>query len=343
MKVGVVVLNFGEPERPDAVEVTAFLERIFLANARLEDGAARERARELAGRRAPGLLAEYRRIGGSPLNAQTEAQTEALRAVLSDRGRDAVVATGLQFTSPDIRSAVRAVRDGGADRLVGLPLYPLCGPSTTAAALAELRAAVAWLEWAVPVTGIAGWHTRSGYTALRADGIRRFARRVGAALEDPGTRVVFSAHGTPVRYLREGSRYDLYVEDHCARLAAGLGVDGVVGYQNHANRAGVRWTEPAVEDVLGGLEADRVVVVPVSFMQEQSETLHELDHELRAVAESRGLEFHRVPVPHDDPRFGPLLADVLEPVLDDDPSGYRPCRCAEGAVCLTRDLSRAGS
>ena len=72
MHTGVALLNFGEPAEPEHDRVVDYLERIFYANADLEDAdsedAARERARKLAQRRAPGLLEEYEEIGGSPLN-----------------------------------------------------------------------------------------------------------------------------------------------------------------------------------------------------------------------------------------------------------------------------------
>jgi protoporphyrin/coproporphyrin ferrochelatase len=147
--------------------------------------------------------------------------------------------------------------------------------------------------------------------------------------------------------VEEGSRYARYVEDHCRRLAAALRAESyVVGYQNHDNRPTVEWTRPEIGEVIAGLEAQRVVVVPVSFMQEQSETLAELDFGLAAVAASAGLEFHRVPIPHDDPRFIALLADLVGPFLagaEADTAGWRPCRCRprDGAVCLNRGLERA--
>lgn len=335
MKAGVILINFGEPDVPDPDAVMAYLERIFLANARLEphaaEGAARERARQLAERRAPGLLEEYRVMGGSPLHDQTCRQAEALDRELRARGHDVAVVTGMQFTDPDVRAAVATVREAGAARLVGLPLYPLSGPSTTVAALETLQRSVAGEDWEVRVDGVAGWHTHAEYTALRADGIRRFCDQRDLDLRDPGTRLVFSAHGTPLRYIRDGSRYDRYVVEHVHRLAEALGAPAYeLGYQNHANRPGVEWTGPDIEDVVRGLDGRRVVVVPVSFMQEQSETLSELDHALRAVAEEAGLEFHRVPVPHDDPRFGTLLADLVEPFVNGvrpADRGLRPCRC----------------
>lgn len=355
MKTGIILLNFGEPEAADLGTVTTFLERIFLANARLEPsgeaGSTRERARQLAARRAPGLLAEYRAMGGSPLNRQTAAQAERLKAELESRGRDVVVEPGMQFTHPDIGSAVDAVRSARVARVVGLPLYPLCGPSTNLAALDRLRAEMESRGWNVPVRLLGGWHVHPAYTALRVDAVRRFVEQEGLDLADPRTALVFSAHGTPVRYLREGSAYDLYVLDHCARVARALGRPRYrIGYQNHANRPGVEWTEPGIEEVVRSLDADRVVVVPVSFMQEQSETLAELDAELRAVAVGRGLGFHRVPVPHDDARFAGLLADLVSPFLNGPTLGrgvtepdWGACRChaGRGVVCLTHRIPRA--
>jgi protoporphyrin/coproporphyrin ferrochelatase len=328
--------------------VGAFLERIFLANARLDPSAdhetARRRARAMAERRVGELVDDYRRIGGSPLNAQAARQAGMLELELRRAGHHVVVRAGMQFTEPSIAAVVEQASREGVDRLIALPLYPLCGPSTTMPALEELCRSLDGLGWAVPVHEVVGWHTHPAYTALRADGVRALCERDGVDLADPATRLVFSAHGTPIQYLEEGSRYDLYAEDHCRRLAAALGIDRyVLAFQNHANRPGVAWTEPEIERAIQGMDARRIVVVPVSFMQEQSETLAELDLGLAAAARGLGLGFHRVPIPHDDPRFIDVLADLVAPLLAGgapEPAGYRPChcRCRPGAVCLNTPL-----
>lgn len=316
MKLGTLLLNFGEPEEPTPAAVVPFLERIFLLNGDLEGGdepARQARARELAERRAPGLIAEYEEIGGSPLHAQARRQAELLEAELRGRGWDAVVAVGMQFTEPTIGEAVRVLRDAGADEVVGLPVYPIPGPSTTDAALAAMRRAMADLGWAPPVREVRGWHAHPEYIRLLADGVRALCARDGVDLRDPGTALVFSAHGTPLRYLREGSRYDADVAEHCRLLAQALdGAEYVLGFQNHTNRPGVEWTQPDIDRAIREIEAERIVVVPVSFMHEQSETLGELDGELREEAESLGLGFHRVPIPVEDPRFIGLLADLIQ-------------------------------
>lgn len=348
MRIGVILLNFGEPAHATAEEVVPFLERIFLINAGLEgdvtEEQARARSRELAERRAPGLIAEYEAIGGSPLNAQADAQADALAATLRERGHDAHVFTGYQFTDPDIRTTAEAARAAGVTHLVGLPVYPLCGHTTTVAALQVLADTIRALDWDVDYREIAGWHGHPLYLRLRADGILATASAAGVDLADGRSRLVFSVHGTPIEYLRAGNRYDLYTEDCCRRIADLAGVRRyAVGFQNHTNRP-VEWTQPDIEAVIEAIDADSVVVVPISFMHEQSETLAELDHELREVAERRGIGFHRVPVPHDDPRFADVLADLVEARLEGPGSGLRmhPCRCraSEWTCCLNGAMER---
>lgn len=349
MSIGVAVFHFGEPSEPTTERVKAYLERIFMSNASLsgdtDEAAARERSKTLAERRAPSLVAEYEAIGGSPMNAQADAQVAALEAELRARGYDATVYLGMQYTEPLIETAIDRARADDVDRLVGLPIYPLCGPSTTVASIREFADAVADRDWDVDIDAVSGWHRHPRYTAIRADNVRQFVAEEGVDLHDPETELVFSAHGTPTYYLDRGSRYVEYVEEFCDTVAAKLGVESyTLGYQNHENR-NVEWTQPDVEDAIADVDADRIVVEPVSFMHEQSETLSELDVELREEAEALGLGFHRVPIPHDDDRFAPMLADVVEPFLADfDPGYYRlaPCQCADtpGTYCLNAPLER---
>ena len=343
MHTGVALLNFGEPAEPERDRVVEYLERIFYANADLEDAdseeAARERAHKLAQRRGPGLLEEYEGIGGSPLNEQARAQADALETALADRGYDVTTYLGMQYTEPFIEDAAKLAHADGVDRLIGLPIYPLCGPSTNVLALDELEAAVDDLDWDPAFQAITGWHKHPTYNRLRAEAIEAFADDHGVDLTDDDTALVFSAHGTPKHYLEEGSRYDIYVEEYCDVVSSLLGVPEYhIGYQNHENRD-IPWTEPEVEDLIEEIDAERVVVDPISFLHEQSETLSELDVELAEEADEVELEFHRVPIPHDDERVPEVFADLVEPfVADFEPEYYqfRQCQCRDepGTMCL---------
>ena len=354
MKSAVLLLNFGEPEQPVLEEVVPFLERIFSINDVLEGrtgGAAQERARKLAQMRAPGLIEEYRQIGGSPLRAQASDQVSLLEAELTYRGHDAVCILGMQFTEPFIIDAIRRARAAGAEQIVALPIYPLCGPSTTVAALERVEADMRTQLWSVPVRQISGWHRHPAYLEFRAAAIRDVITRDGLSLDDPRTKLVFSAHGTPMKYIEHGSRYDVYVREFCADVAQAVGAtEYVIGYQNHTNRP-IEWTQPDVEQVITEIDADHVIVDPVSFMHEQSETLAELDHELKGTAEARGIGFHRVPIHHAAPGFISFLADLVVPFLaagdPEPPAGCdRPwgeCRCKPGAHCLNADAARSNA
>ena len=340
MKIGVLILNFGEPENPTLEEVIPFLERIFARNSSLESDKGSGRARKLAEARASGLIEEYKEIGGSPLSRQARKQARMVERILRRRNLDVRCYTGMQFTEPYVGAAVAEAQANGVEQLVALPVYPLCGMSTTMAALEDVQAAVTELSWDVPIREITGWHRHPAYQRLRADTILDYVRREGVDLHASDTALVFSAHGTPLKYLKDGPRYGKYVEEVCRMVARELGVgDYVIGYQNHTNRD-IAWTAPDIETLIVEVDAARVIVDAVSFMHEQSETLAGLDGEVREIAEKAGLEFHRVPIPHDDPVFAELLADLVEDVLRPEPImgdwGLRRCLCraAPETFCL---------
>ena len=333
MKIGVLVLNFGEPEKATLKEVVPFLERIFARNASLESDQGKGHARKLAEARAPGLIKEYKKIGGSPLAQQARKQARMVERLLRRRGLDLRCYSGMQFTEPSVGAVVAEAQADGVEQLVALPIYPLCGRSTTLAALEDVQTALNELSWDVPVREITGWHRHPAYRRLRADAILDYVKREGVDLHASDTALVFSAHGTPLKYLDSGPRYVDYVEEACSVVGRELGINRyTIGYQNHTNRA-IEWTAPEVETVIRELDATRVIVDAVSFMHEQSETLAELDVELREVAEGVGLEFHRVPIPHDDRVFAELLAELVEDVLRPEP--------IMGELSLRRCLCRA--
>lgn len=344
MQQAVLAIHFGEPPDPDIDIVREYLTNIFFQNADLEDvsseKAARQRAAELAERRAPGLIEEYETIGGSPMNEQARDQVDGLAEMLDERGFEAQVELGFQFMEPTIESQIESFSEDNVEHVIAIPIYPLCGPSTTVAALDRVVNAIDDVpEWNPALSPVAGWHRHPDYIRLRVNAIASYLDANDIDPTHPATSLIFSAHGTPIQYLEEGSRYQIYVEEFCETVARLLGpVEYEVGYQNHENRD-IPWTKPAIESVLETVETGEIVVDPVSFMHEQSETLVELDDELAAEAAAHGLDFHRVPIPHDDPTFSAVLGDIVEPFLAGvEPAMYqlRSCECADdsGAMCL---------
>ena len=188
--------------------------------------------------------------------------------------------------------------------------------------------------WDRGILEIGGWHLHPDYLRMHADHVRACCAEWKVSLDHPRTALVFSIHGTPLKYLEGGSRYDRYVEETCAGIARDLDVERYhIGYQNHTNRP-IEWTKPDMEEVIASLDADRVVMIAGSFMHEQSETLRELDHDIRALVEARGIALHRVPIPHVAPRFVGILADLVEARVAEN--------CSTAALRLRRCICRAG-
>ena len=182
MKIGVLILNFGEPENPTLDEVIPFLERIFARNSSLESDKDSGRSRKLAEARAPGLIEEYKQIGGSPLARQARKQVRTVEGIIRRRGLHLQCYSGMQFTEPSVATVVAEAQAAGVEQLVALPVYPLCGSSTTVAALEDVRAAMSELSWEVPLREITGWHRHPAYQRLRADTILDYVKREGVDL-----------------------------------------------------------------------------------------------------------------------------------------------------------------
>ncbi len=332
-KIGVVFLNFGEPETYDYNEVVSFLERIFDRNSSLESASdnPNSRSRELAKRRAPALIEEYEAMGGSPLNTQARQQAKRVEKELRKRSMNVHCYSGTQFTEPFIQTAVTQAKNDEVEQLIALPIYPLCGKSTTLAALEDVRKAMDFCGLDIPLREITGWHKHPDYLPMRADNILKYAKRQEIELHSDTTALIFSAHGTPIKYLKDGPRYTHYVEETCRILARELGVTNYnLGYQNHTNR-NIEWTSPGIEEVVQANKTTNILLEAVSFMHEQSETKGDLDMELKGIAEKEGMNFFRVPIPHDDPRFINLLCELVENLLRNEPImgelGLRRCLC----------------
>jgi len=169
METAIVLLNFGEPATPDREVVLEYLTRIFYDNASLEDAEsdaeAWERSRELAGRRLPGLMEEYEEIGGSPLQAQATAQAEALSETLAERGHEVTVYHAMQFMEPLITALPETLAVDEIERVIAVPIYPLCGPSTTVSSMYSLTSCsrVGWIQ-----EMLVRWNSRNSAPSRRS-------------------------------------------------------------------------------------------------------------------------------------------------------------------------------
>ena len=292
----VVLFNLGGPDSPEAV--LPFLRNLFSDPAIVAaPGPVRWcLARLIASRRAAAARDIYRRIGGaSPLPAETRKQAEALETRLRDTGPVRCF-VAMRYWRPFVEDAARRVAAFDPDRVVLLPLYPQFSTTTTASSMAAWRRGAAAAGLRAPVSAVCCYPVDPGFAAAHAAAIDEAA---SAAPAGAPRRILFSAHGLPKRIVARGDPYREQVERTAAAVAARLrdpDVDWRVCYQSRVGP--LEWIGPSTDDEIrrAGRAGLGVVVAPISFVSEHSETLVELDMEYRALAERCGVPFFvRVP------------------------------------------------
>ena len=314
---GVLLLNLGGPDSLDAVE--PYLVNLFsdpyLIRIPLRGVPRRWFARWVARRRAPHARQLYSEIGGrSPILPLTEAQARRLEDALGPGYRCYVA---FSAWTPYIPEAVARAREEGCRRLVGLSLYPQWCSATTESAFADLRKAV---NGSLPLVEVDRYATDPTYLDALSntvlEGLRRF--------DDPAkVHVLFSAHGIPMSLVRRGDPYEREIHATVAGVLERLpkGQDWSLSYQSKVGP--VKWLEPATIDHLPALAAKgmkQVLVVPVAFVSDHIETLHEQRILLKGVADAAGIERYEVANALNDCRlFARALARLVAGAVSKGP------------------------
>jgi ferrochelatase len=336
------LFNLGGPDGPEAV--APFLFNLFSDPAiiGLPGLLRRPLARLIVRRRAPIARKIYAQIGGgSPIRANTEAQAKALEARLRAAGIDAKAFIAMRYWRPLAAEAVRAVAAARPARVVLLPLYPQFSTTTTASSLASWRAAARAAGLEADTRAVCCYPAERGFVEALAEAIREAL----AGWSGPPPRLLFSAHGLPKKVLRRGDPYQWQVERTAAALAAALGdaaADRVVCYQSRVGP--LEWIGPSTDAEIrrAGQEKKPVLVVPIAFVSEHSETLVELDIEYRHLAEAAGVpRYGRVPTVSARDAFIDGLARVVSealarPAAIAPEGGMRICPAAFGRCAMAR-------
>ncbi|KAA5606239.1 ferrochelatase [Roseospira marina] len=327
-RLAVVLFNLGGPDSLDAVK--PFLFNLFNDPAIIgAPGPLRWLlARLISSRRAPIARAIYAQIGGrSPLVEQTQAQADALQAALTERdlGTEIGVFMAMRYWHPLTRETVDRVKAFRPDTVVLLPLYPQYSGSTSGSSLNTWVKTAARRGLKAETHTICCYPTEHGFVTALAE-LTRAGFIEGSDHGRP--RVLFSAHGLPKVSVERGDPYQSQVEMTAAAIVDAMGLpnlDWVVCYQSRVGP--LEWLGPDTDSEIerAGHDGVPVVVVPLAFVSEHSETLVELDIEYGELAEHRGVPAYvRVPTVQAHGAFIRGLADLVE-------QSVRP---TEGDGCL---------
>lgn len=338
MKLAVVLFNLGGPDAPEAVE--PFLRNLFSdpdiirlpALFRLPLG------RLIARRRAPVAQKIYAHLGGrSPIFEETRDQADALEKALNADGVEAKAFVAMRYWHPYSSGAARAVNAFDPDKIVLLPLYPQYSTTTTASSLKDWAKAAKKAGLVKPASRVCCYPWEPGFVGAIAAKIREAMAGAPAQIS---WRLLLSAHGLPKRTVERGDPYPWQVEQCAAAVVKVLAMpelEPVVCYQSRVGP--LQWIGPSTdaEIVRAGRDGKGVIVAPIAFVSEHSETLVELDIEYRRLAREMNVpDYRRAGTAGTHADFIQGLAGLVRRAMAD-----KIVTCADGRIC-PKNLKHCG-
>lgn len=316
-KIAVVLFNLGGPDSLKAVQ--PFLFNLFNDRAilNLPQPFRFFLAKLISIRRAPIAREIYKEIGGkSPLLENTKKQAAALEKVLC-KAFNAKCFIAMRYWHPFSRETAENVHKFNPDKIVLLPLYPQFSTTTSASSLAEWKKITREISFNYNETVICCFPCEENFIEAHIKTIEPVLKRLSS--KGPA-RILFTAHGLPKKIIANGDPYAWQVEKTVSKIVKRIKTkknwDYVICYQSRVGP--LKWLGPSTEDeiIRAGLDSRNLVVVPVSFISEHSETLVELDIEYAALAKNHKIEhYERVPALGTQDLFIKSLAQAVKEAL----------------------------
>jgi len=354
-RIAVVLFNLGGPDSPEAIE--PFLFNLFSDPSII--GVPQPfrwmLARLISKRRAPIAAKIYQNLGGkSPLLPNTQEQAAALKRALSDLGAVEVF-IAMRYWHPMTAAAVAAVKAYDPDEVILLPLYPQFSTTTTASSWQIWQKEAARAKLRVPQKLICCYPTEPGFIGaiarLTETAIAK-ARTEASLPPEEKPLVIFSAHGLPRKIVEAGDPYVAQVAASVRSVAARLDLGEADWRMAFQSRVGpLEWVAPSTDDAVAAAARDNraIVMVPVAFVSEHSETLVELDIEYRHLAKIYGAKAYvRAPTVQAGADFIVGLSRLVRQAINhpetvQDGMGRQFCDAWEKCACKIEERRTAKS
>lgn len=319
-QVGLLLVNLGTPEAPTAQAVRPYLNQ-FLSDKRVVEVprwlwwlVLRGVILPFRSGRSAKAYAEIWRDDGSPLMVFSQQLSTALAdELVQDSHFDGIqVACAMTYGEPGIPDALAQMQQQGVQRLLVLPLYPQYSATTTGSVFDAVTSVLQKQRWLPELRFINQYFQHASWYQAVAESIRTHQQQHGK-----GERLLFSFHGIPQRYFRQGDPY--YCQCHAsARLIAeqlDLNDDEwQVTFQSRLGRE--PWLQPYTDKVLeqlGQQGTKHVQVVCPGFAVDCLETLEEIAMQNQELfIEAGGKQLDYIPALNDSLSHVQTLAGIVK-------------------------------
>ena len=311
MKKAVILFNLGGPDKLESVE--PFLFNLFNDPAVIGIPSIFRYplAKFISKKRAPITKNIYKEIGNkSPILELTKDQAKSLENNLSKKGNYKCF-VAMRCWHPRASDVIKKVREYKPEEIMLLPLYPQFSASTSGSSINEWKDLCKKENYKVKTKTICCYPTESNFIASHVSLIKKTLQNI----ENNNFKLIFSAHGLPESKIKKGDPYQWHVEETVKEIMSKLkteNLDHVISYQSRVGP--MKWIGPFTdaEIIKYSKEKKGIVIVPVAFVSEHSETLVELDIEYKKLAEKNGCTFYkRVPALGIEENFIKGLAELV--------------------------------
>ena len=312
MKKAVILFNLGGPDKLENVE--PFLFNLFNDPAilNLPSFFRYPLAKLIANRRAPTAKKIYSELGGSsPILKLTKEQATALELKLNkaDSASEYKCFIVMRCWHPRAENVIKDVINYNPDEIILMPLYPQYSAATSGSSIKEWNDVCLKNNFNVKTSTICCYPTDENFVLAHKDEIIKKINNL------KNFKLIFSAHGLPEKNIKKGDPYQWQVEQSVAKIVKALNIENLDWILSYQSRVGpLRWIGPSTEDIIienSKLEK-HIVLVPIAFVSEHSETLVELDIEYKELADKNGCKnYLRVPALGTNANYIKAMSDLI--------------------------------
>jgi ferrochelatase len=296
MKKAVILFNLGGPDKIENVE--PFLFNLFNDPAilNLPTFLRYPLAKLISNRRAPVAKKIYEELGGSsPILKLTKEQSNALEIKLNQNTMEEEYKCFIVMRcwNPRAKDVIKDVQSYDPNEVILMPLYPQYSAATSGSSIKEWKDVCKKNNYNVKTSTICCYPTDENFINAHTKEIKKKIKDI------ENFKLIFSAHGLPEKNIKKGDPYQWQVEQSVNKIVENLkdkNLDWILSYQSRVGP--LKWIGPSTEDIIieNSKVGKHIVLVPIAFVSEHSETLVELDIEYKEIADANGCKnYTRVP------------------------------------------------